>query len=143
MTCCLSNLQKLKYKYSSYARRVTPAGFSFLTGPGSETSSSHSPPSAYPFSLSGLLGLLAAALVHTRFTSFLVGLPDTRQNKKRIAGQTTSGDDMKYEDPKMEEYWNTLPDGIQSLINESGIDICSLGMLMKLGDYYKNGHAPE
>lgn len=47
---------------------------------------------------------------------------------------------MKYEDPKMEEYWNTLPEGIQSLINEAGIDICSLGMLMKLGDYYKNDH---
>lgn len=65
-------------------------------------------------------------------------MPDNQQNKKRVAGQTTFGDDMKYEDPKMEEYWNTLPDGIQSLINESGIDICSLGMLMKLGDYYKN-----
>lgn len=119
---------------------VVPGGFSFLTGQGSETSSLCSPPSSDLLLLSGLLGLLATALVHTRFTSFLVGLPDTRQNKKRIAGQTTSGDDMKYEDPKMEEYWNTLPEGIQSLINESGIDICSLGMLMKLGDYYKNGH---
>lgn len=45
---------------------------------------------------------------------------------------------MKYDDPKMEAYWNTLPAGIQDLINESGIDICSLGMLTKLGDYYKN-----
>lgn len=45
---------------------------------------------------------------------------------------------MKYEDPKMEEYWNTLPEEVQSIINDSGIDICSLGMLTKLGDYYKN-----
>lgn len=45
---------------------------------------------------------------------------------------------MKYEDPKMEEYWNTLPKEIQSIINRTGIDICSLGMLTKLGDYYKN-----
>lgn len=50
---------------------------------------------------------------------------------------------MKYEDPKMEAYWNTLPEGIQSLINKSGIDICSLGMLTKFGDYYKNGSGGE
>ena len=39
----------------------------------------------------------------------------------------------------MEAYWATLPEEIQALINASGIDICSLGMLTKLGDYYKNG----
>ena len=50
---------------------------------------------------------------------------------------------MKYEDPKMEEYWSTLPKEIQSLINRSGIDICSLGMLTKLGDYYKNDNRGE
>ena len=46
---------------------------------------------------------------------------------------------MKYEDPKMEAYWNSLPSEIQSVINQAGIEICSLGMLQKLGDYYKNG----
>lgn len=45
---------------------------------------------------------------------------------------------MKYKDPKMEKYWNTLPCGVQNLINETGIDVCSLGMLTKLGEYYKN-----
>lgn len=45
---------------------------------------------------------------------------------------------MKYEDPNMEAYWNTLPTQVQSIINESGIEICSLGMLRKLGDYYQN-----
>ena len=50
---------------------------------------------------------------------------------------------MKYEDPKMEEYWSTLPKEIQSLINKSGIDICSLGMLTRFGDYYKNGSTDE
>lgn len=50
---------------------------------------------------------------------------------------------MKYEDPKMEEYWNTLPKEIQSIINRTGIDICSLGMLTKLGDYYKNDNRGE
>lgn len=46
---------------------------------------------------------------------------------------------MKYEDPKMEAYWNSLPSEIQSVIEQAGIEICSLGMLQKLGDYYKNG----
>lgn len=50
-----------------------------------------------------------------------------------------TGDTMKYEDAKMEEYWESLPEGVRALIDESGIDICSLGMLTKLGDYYQNG----
>lgn len=50
---------------------------------------------------------------------------------------------MKYEDPNMEAYWNSLPSQVQSLINETGIEICSLGMLMKLGDYYQNGNGGE
>lgn len=50
---------------------------------------------------------------------------------------------MKYEDPKMEEYWSSLPKEIQSLIDTSGIDICSLGMLTKFGDYYKNSSSGE
>ena len=45
---------------------------------------------------------------------------------------------VKYEDPNMEAYWNSLPPQVQSLINESGIEICSLGMLTKLGEYYRN-----
>ena len=50
---------------------------------------------------------------------------------------------MKYEDPNMEAYWNSLPSQVQSLINETGIEICSLGMLMKLGDYYQHGKGGE
>ncbi len=45
---------------------------------------------------------------------------------------------MKYKDPKMEQYWNTLPPGVQSLIEGTGAQISSLGMLTKLGEYYKN-----
>ena len=47
---------------------------------------------------------------------------------------------MKYEDPNMEAYWNSLPPEIQSVIDQAGLEICSLGMLRKLGDYYKNGN---
>ena len=50
---------------------------------------------------------------------------------------------MKYEDPNMEAYWNSLPAEVQDIINETGIEICSLGMLMKLGDYYQNGSNGE
>ena len=53
------------------------------------------------------------------------------------------GDMMKYEDPNMEAYWNTLPPDVQALIDASGIDICSLGMLAKLGDYYQNDATRE
>lgn len=45
---------------------------------------------------------------------------------------------MKYKDPRMEKYWNTLPQGVQSLIEGTGAEISSLGMLTKLGEYYKN-----
>ena len=46
---------------------------------------------------------------------------------------------MKYEDPNMEAYWNSLPASVQAIIQNSGIEICSLGMLRKLVDYYQNG----
>ena len=45
---------------------------------------------------------------------------------------------MKYEDPNMEAYWNTLSPQVQARIEETGIALCSLGMLRKLGDYYQN-----
>lgn len=41
-------------------------------------------------------------------------------------------------DEKMIEYWNSLPPRVQRLIADSGAEISSLGMLTKLGDYYKN-----
>ena len=59
-------------------------------------------------------------------------------DKRRFTGNTKPGDFMKYKDPKMEQYWNTLPPGVQSLIEGTGAQICSLGMLTKLGEYYKN-----
>ena len=79
-----------------------------------------------------------------RETWFLVAFVfPSSSHKSRHAGEAISGDDMKYEDPQMEAYWNSLPAEIQAQINASGIDLCSLGMLMKLGDYYKNNHISE
>lgn len=48
---------------------------------------------------------------------------------------------MKYENPNMEAYWNTLSPQVQAKINDTGIELCSLGMLMKLGDYYQNSQS--
>lgn len=50
---------------------------------------------------------------------------------------------MKYEDPNMEAYWNTLPPQVQAKIDDAGIELCSLGMLMKLGDYYQNSQTEK
>ena len=50
---------------------------------------------------------------------------------------------MKYKDPKMEQYWNTLPPDVQTLIEGTGAQISSLGMLTKLGVYYNNDTALE
>lgn len=54
-------------------------------------------------------------------------------------GKLCRGDYMRYEDPNMEEYWNSLPTEVQVIINATGVQIESLGMLRKLGDYYQNG----
>ncbi len=48
---------------------------------------------------------------------------------------------MKYENPNMEAYWNTLSPQVQAKINDTGIELCSLGMLMKLGDYYQKSQS--
>ena len=58
--------------------------------------------------------------------------------KAASPGTLNPGDNMKYKDPRMEQYWNTLPPGVQSLIEGTGAQISSLGMLTKLGEYYKN-----
>lgn len=50
---------------------------------------------------------------------------------------------MKYEDPNMEAYWNTLSPQVQAKIEAAGIELCSLGMLMKLGDYYQNSREEQ
>lgn len=45
---------------------------------------------------------------------------------------------MKYEDPKMEAYFKSLPSAVQNYINESGIDICSPGELTLIGEHFAN-----
>ena len=48
------------------------------------------------------------------------------------------GDEMKYEDPKMEAYFCSLPLAVQSYINQSGADICSIGELTIIGEHFAN-----
>ena len=52
---------------------------------------------------------------------------------------------MTFEDPKLEEYFRTLPEDVQRFLNSSGKEICSLGELMLVGEHFRNsfGHPPE
>ena len=52
---------------------------------------------------------------------------------------------MTFEDPKLEEYFRTLPPDVQQFLNSSGKEICSLGELMLVGEHLRNtfGHLPE
>lgn len=45
---------------------------------------------------------------------------------------------MKYKDPKMEAYFNSLPPVVKSYINQSKADISSLGSLMLIGEHFRN-----
>ncbi|MCI2056575.1 MAG: hypothetical protein LKJ86_05445 [Oscillibacter sp.] len=50
---------------------------------------------------------------------------------------------MKYKDPKMEAYWNSLPGDVKALINASGADICSPGELTMIGEHFKHSLGDE
>ena len=52
---------------------------------------------------------------------------------------------MTFEDPKLEEYFRTLPPNVQRFLDNSGKEICSLGELMLVGEHLRNtfGHLPE
>jgi hypothetical protein len=45
---------------------------------------------------------------------------------------------MKYDDEKMEEYYQSLPLSVQSYINQFGTGLCSLSELMLAGEHYRN-----
>jgi hypothetical protein len=44
---------------------------------------------------------------------------------------------MKYDDPKMERYFHSLPPEVQNYINRSDAEIASLGDLMLIGEHFK------
>lgn len=50
---------------------------------------------------------------------------------------------MKYQDPSMEEYFNSLPLQVRSFINRSGADICSPGELTMIGEHLKHSLSTE
>ena len=47
----------------------------------------------------------------------------------------------KYDDPKMEAYFRTLPLEVQNLIERSGAEIASLGELTMIGEHFKNSNS--
>lgn len=46
--------------------------------------------------------------------------------------------EMKYENPQMEAYFNSLPSKVRCFINRSGADISTPGELMLIGEHFKN-----
>lgn len=47
------------------------------------------------------------------------------------------GMNMKYDDPKMEAYFTSLPSKVRAFINLSRADICSPGELLMIGEHFK------
>lgn len=45
---------------------------------------------------------------------------------------------MKYEDPRMEAYFNSLPSPVRRFIHRSGAEISSPGELMLIGEHFRN-----
>ena len=45
---------------------------------------------------------------------------------------------MKYENPQMEAYFNSLPPEVQSFIENSKADISTPGELMLIGEHFRN-----
>lgn len=50
---------------------------------------------------------------------------------------------MKYRDPKMEAYFNSLPSEVRAYINLSKADISSLGSLMLIGEHFRYSFGSE
>ena len=44
---------------------------------------------------------------------------------------------MKYEDPRMEAYFNSLPSKVRAFINNSRADISTPGELMLIGEHFR------
>ncbi len=45
---------------------------------------------------------------------------------------------MKYENPQMEAYFNSLPPKVRAFINRSKADISTPGELMLIGEHFRN-----
>lgn len=45
---------------------------------------------------------------------------------------------MKYENPQMEVYFNSLPPKVRAFINRSKADISTPGELMLIGEHFRN-----
>jgi hypothetical protein len=45
---------------------------------------------------------------------------------------------MKFENPEMQNYFDSLPPEAKSHIIKSGVEISTLGELMKIGEHFKH-----
>lgn len=48
------------------------------------------------------------------------------------------GDEVKYQDPNMEAYFNSLPPAVRVFIDRSRADISTPGELMLIGEHFRN-----
>ena len=56
----------------------------------------------------------------------------------RVGGRLGWGDEVKYRDPNMEAYFNSLPPAVRVFIDRSGADISTPGELMLIGEHCRN-----
>ena len=45
---------------------------------------------------------------------------------------------MKYDNPQMEAYYNSLPSEVKNFIDRSGAEISTPGELMLIGEHFRN-----
>lgn len=45
---------------------------------------------------------------------------------------------MKYDNPQMEAYYNSLPSEVKKFIDRSGAEISTPGELMLIGEHFRN-----
>ncbi len=51
--------------------------------------------------------------------------------------------EMRFDDPRLEAYFRTLPPPVRAFLNASGKDICSLGELMQVGEHLRKEFEDE
>ena len=56
----------------------------------------------------------------------------------RLWDRLERGDEVKYRDPNMEAYFNSLPPAVRVFIDRSGADISTPGELMLIGEHFRN-----
>ncbi|HWS42419.1 MAG TPA: hypothetical protein VN421_04960 [Pseudoflavonifractor sp.] len=57
-------------------------------------------------------------------------------------GMLNQGDNVKFEDPAMKNYFLSLPQGVRRYLEDSGVELSTLGELMMIGEHFKENPPP-